>query len=114
MAFLPRPIACMFAVSALLALPSIADATSDNKLAQRLAANCAACHGTAGVAVSHTLPPLAGQPRDNLISSMQAFKSGTRPSTVMQQLAKGYTDEQIALIAGYFSGLKVAEAGGAK
>lgn len=114
MALLSRLIAGMFAVSALFALPALAGAASDNKLAQRLAANCASCHGTAGVAVANTLPPLAGQPKDSIIASMQAFKSGTRPSTVMQQLAKGYTDEQIGLIAGYFSGLKLTEAGGAK
>jgi len=34
---------------------------------------------------------------------MLAFKSGTRPATIMHQLAKGYTDEQIRLLATYFA-----------
>ena len=34
---------------------------------------------------------------------MQDYKDGKQPSTIMQQLAKGYTDEQIALMADYFS-----------
>ena len=34
---------------------------------------------------------------------MQEFKSGKRPATVMHQHAKGYTDQQIELMADYFS-----------
>jgi cytochrome c553 len=37
---------------------------------------------------------------------MKAFKSGARPATVMHQLAKGYTDEQIVTIANYFAAVK--------
>ncbi len=109
-----RSNACLLSALLLCALPSLAFAAADDRLAQRLAASCASCHGTAGVAVSNSLPALAGQPKKNIISSMQAFKSGARPATVMQQLAKGYTDEQIALIAAYFAGLKAVETGGAK
>ncbi|EXI71532.1 MAG: Flavocytochrome c cytochrome subunit [Candidatus Accumulibacter sp. SK-11] len=34
---------------------------------------------------------------------MKAFKNGTRPATIMHQLAKGYTDEEIAILAEYFA-----------
>jgi cytochrome c553 len=34
---------------------------------------------------------------------MQEFKSGARQGTVMNQLAKGYTDEQIDALAGWFA-----------
>lgn len=73
---------------------------------QRLYANCAACHGTTGHTVGGTLPPLAGQPRDTLIAAMRAFKSGERPATIMHQIAKGYSDEQIEQIAAYLSTAK--------
>ncbi len=73
---------------------------------QRLYASCAACHGTSGAGVGAALRPLAGQPKDALVASMRAFKSGTRPATIMHQIAKGYTDEQIAEIAVYLSRLK--------
>ncbi|MFZ6648688.1 c-type cytochrome [Undibacterium sp. TJN25] len=101
------------------ALPALAQAAADTtmdtrKAAQRLAASCAGCHGTTGVAVGNSLPPLAGQSSAGIITSMQAFKSGARPSTVMQQLAKGYTDEQVAQIAAYFSALKPVPARGEK
>jgi cytochrome c553 len=38
-----------------------------------------------------------------LLSSLKAFKSGERPATVMTQLAKGYTDEQLDRVAEFFS-----------
>jgi cytochrome c553 len=78
----------------------------------RLAANCAACHGTNGDTKNApnfaSLPGLAGQPRENLAASLRAFKSGTRPSTIMTQIAKGYTDEQIELLAAFFAAQKKA------
>ena len=40
-------------------------------------------------------------PFNNIITNMKAYKSGERPAKVMHQLAKGYTDEQIELIANY-------------
>lgn len=70
---------------------------------QRLSANCSSCHGVGGVTVGNALPPLAGQPKEVLVASMKAFKAGTRPATVMHQLAKGYSDEQIELIAEFLS-----------
>lgn len=70
---------------------------------QRLYASCAACHGTAGAGIGGVLPRLAGQPKGALADSMRAFKAGTRPATIMQQIAKGYTEEQIEQIAAYLA-----------
>ncbi len=39
----------------------------------------------------------------DLAEQMKAFKAGTRPGTVMPQLAKGYSDAQIAQLAAYFA-----------
>lgn len=74
---------------------------------RRLYASCAGCHGTEGkTAPGSSLPPLAGQSRDALVASMKAFQDGSRPSTIMHQLAKGYSGEQIDLIAGYLAQLQ--------
>lgn len=69
-----------------------------------LAANCANCHGTQGKSAG-AMPSLAGQPAAYLGEQMRAFRDGKRPATIMHQLAKGYTDEQIDALAGYFSRL---------
>lgn len=69
-----------------------------------LAASCAQCHGTFGRMVEGSMVPgLAGQSADTLARQMKAFKTGTRPGTVMPQLAKGYSDAQIAQLAAYFA-----------
>jgi cytochrome subunit of sulfide dehydrogenase len=52
------------------------------------------------------VPSLAGMPREYLSSQMRAFKNGTRPATIMHQLAKGYSDAQIEQIAAYFAAQK--------
>ena len=76
--------------------------------ARSLAATCANCHGTGGVSVGE-VESLAGKPREDIVRKMQEFKSGARPATIMQQLAKGYTDEQIELVAGWFAAQKPAK-----
>jgi cytochrome subunit of sulfide dehydrogenase len=74
---------------------------------QSLAATCANCHGTQGKGVSDSsVPKLAGLKADYIEAQMKAFKSGERQATIMHQLSKGYSDEQIRLMAAYFASQK--------
>ena len=74
---------------------------------QSLAATCANCHGTQGKSVKDpSVPGLAGRPSAYLIEQMQAFKTGTREATIMHQIAKGYTNEQVKQMADYFANQK--------
>ena len=82
--------------------------------ARAMAATCFTCHGTDGRSVGGVPPSLAGQDRNYLLQAMKDFKAGKRPATIMHQHAKGYTDEQLELIAGYFASVKAAPAGGTK
>jgi cytochrome c553 len=70
-----------------------------------LAAACANCHGTNGASVQG-MPYLAGQTKGYIVERMQEFKAGRRPATIMHQIAKGYSDEQIDALAAYFSAQK--------
>lgn len=70
--------------------------------ARYLAANCANCHGTDGKSAGG-MPSLAGLNADQFMSLMKGFRDGTRQATIMHQLSKGYSDEQIAALARYFS-----------
>lgn len=74
----------------------------DAHLARNLAATCANCHGTNGQARGE-MKPLAGLKAEKIIAAVADYKSGAQPATIMHQIAKGYTDEQIRLIAGYFA-----------
>ena len=71
--------------------------------AAMLANTCAGCHGTNGASVGPASPTIAAISRDYFIESMQAYQSGERPSTIMQRIAKGYTEAEIELMADYFS-----------
>ena len=75
----------------------------DPTAARNLAATCTACHGTDGRSVGGIPPSLAGQDRNHLLQALKEFKAGKRPATIMHQLAKGYSDQQIELIADYFA-----------
>jgi cytochrome subunit of sulfide dehydrogenase len=95
----------MLAVLALgfAAVPALAQSPN---AARSLAATCFTCHGTDGRSVGGVPPSLAGQDRNYLLQQMKDFKSDKRPATIMHQHAKGYTDEQLELIAGYFASVK--------
>jgi cytochrome subunit of sulfide dehydrogenase len=88
-----------------IALAAGPAAAQDALLARNLAASCANCHGPGGQARGE-MPVLAGMPADRLLTSIAEFKSGARPATVMHQIARGYTDQQMQLIAGYFAAQK--------
>ena len=75
---------------------------ADANAGRDIAAGCTNCHGTNG-ASSGTMPSLAGVAKAQLVNQMQEFKSGKRPGTIMPQLAKGYTDEQIDLVGGWLA-----------
>ncbi|MBF5006134.1 c-type cytochrome [Diaphorobacter caeni] len=89
---------------------AMAQATQDASRAlhtRQLAANCAACHGTDGKAAAGSpLATLAGMPADKMLASLQDFKNGKREATVMHQLAKGLTDDQMKTLADYFAAQK--------
>jgi len=72
-----------------------------------LAATCGACHGTEGrAAEGQAMPRLAGQSREAIATSLRAFRDGSRSATVMHQIAKGYSDEEIDALAAYFAALR--------
>jgi len=71
--------------------------------ASMLANTCAGCHGTNGSSVGPASPTIAGISVDYFIETMEAYKKAERPSTIMSRIAKGYTEEEIELMAKFFS-----------
>jgi cytochrome subunit of sulfide dehydrogenase len=69
------------------------------------AAACANCHGTNGRALPG-MESLAGKDKAELTQKMLDFKSGRKPATIMHQISKGYSDEQIQEISAYFAAQK--------
>ena len=92
----------VFVVSLAALLAGGAVQAQDVTTGRSLAATCANCHGTNGRAEG-AMAPLAGYPPDRLVAMLADFRSGKRPATIMHQIAKGYTDTQVAAIAAFFA-----------
>lgn len=88
----------LFAAALFAAVP----AQADELQVKVWAAACATCHGTNGQAVG-AMVRLAGADAQATLDALLAHKRGERQGTIMHQIAKGYTDEQLAQIAQYFA-----------
>mgnify|MGYP006373482649 CR=1 FL=1 len=69
------------------------------------AVSCMACHGTDGKAEGVGLS-LYGRTSQDLTDTLLAYKSGKKTGTIMDQHAKGYSDDELKRIALYFSQIK--------
>ena len=86
--------------------PAFAAPNLSEKGVRSMAATCATCHGTNGRTVAGSpVGSLAGRPRDETLSSLTQFKEGKKPATIMHQIAKGYSDAELAALSDYFSKL---------
>lgn len=77
-------------------------AAQDLELGAHLGAQCRACHANSGAAV----PVIAGKPAADLAKALHAYKRQERANPIMQSIAAGLTDEDIAAVSAYFEGLK--------
>jgi len=73
--------------------------------ARFMAANCAYCHGPEGKSRG-AIPSLAGLEKGYFVEQMKAFRDGSRPATVMQKHAMGYTDAEFEQLGAWFAALK--------
>ncbi|MRR09140.1 c-type cytochrome [bacterium] len=89
-------------LTAAVSLPALAGPAKEVAPPPYFAANCANCHGTDGKAKS-AIPTLAGKDKAVFIEQFKGFKTGATQVTIMHQLAKGYTDEETAVLADYFA-----------
>lgn len=109
--FLATPLLALTLALAQTLAPPRAHAADAIPAGARLAATCTGCHGTNGATIGNALPSLAGQSKASLLASLKAFKAGERLATVMTQLAKGYSDDQLDQLAAFFSAQKAPGAG---
>jgi sulfide dehydrogenase cytochrome subunit len=88
-----------------IATPSGAQQAPAQPLVPPLIAQaCAGCHGQAG-AGNGSVPKIAGYGRDLFVAQWAAFRNKERPATIMDRVARGYTDAEVAQLADYFSKL---------
>jgi sulfide dehydrogenase cytochrome subunit len=66
------------------------------------AASCTGCHPTS-TRVTSPVPRLVGLERGAIVKAMQDFRSGQRAGTVMDRIAKGFTDDEVQAIAAWYA-----------
>lgn len=76
---------------------------ADQVSGQMISANCFTCHGTEGRFSSQSFRSLARLTPEEIATELLAFKYGKRPATIMDRIAKGYSDEAIRATADYFT-----------
>jgi cytochrome c553 len=86
--------------------PAFANSNLTPHGVRSMAATCAACHGTNGASAGGAIPGLAGTNKEYFVNQMAAFKQGKREATIMHQLAKGYSDAEIAALGDFFAAQK--------
>jgi len=80
-----------------------ASAVAATASAEMLAYTCAGCHGTDGSSNGPGIPTIAGASEEYLNEIMMAYRNGERASTIMERIAKGYSDEEIKAMSAFFA-----------
>lgn len=70
-----------------------------------VAEGCIGCHGP-GARGSGSVAGIAGRDAREIATALMAFRAGERTGTIMNRIAKGYTDAEIAAVAAYLAGLR--------
>ncbi len=111
----------------ILGLFCVNTASAEGASASMLADTCLGCHGPAGISAGPATPTISGMSELYIIGAMLAYKYDNdedkvdavieadeemedveyfaRTSTVMNRIAKGYTENEIKLLAKHFAGL---------
>jgi sulfide dehydrogenase cytochrome subunit len=71
---------------------------AQNASPQLLSISCAGCHGPNGHSPG-TMPSIYGRTAGSIAETLRAFRADQRPATVMNRIAKGYSDGEIDAVA---------------
>jgi cytochrome subunit of sulfide dehydrogenase len=93
---------CLLAFAFMCASPPAALAID---IAPPGAAACTGCHPVSR-AVEGPFTRLSGRNVAELVRAVQEFRTGERPGTVMDRIAKGFTDDEIKAIAAWYAAQK--------
>ncbi|MCC7347359.1 MAG: c-type cytochrome [Variibacter sp.] len=92
-----------FAVLSLVAaMPAQAQTPAQSPAPPPGATSCSGCHPPAPVA-GIAVPPLRGRAPEEIVAAVRQFRSGERPGTLMDRIAKGFTDDEVRAIAAWYA-----------
>lgn len=88
-----------------LLLGATAQASTEFTRGEAIGLVCSSCHGTNGISFGR-VPSIKGMSADRIESAMLAYKADTQNIRLMDRITKGYTEEDIAVVADYFGSMK--------
>ena len=91
--------------AAALSAGLIAASASAENHTPLIAQGCAGCHGQSGEGQG-AIARIAGYDRDAFLKIWQEFRDNERPATIMNRIARGYTDEEVQTLADYFASIQ--------
>jgi sulfide dehydrogenase cytochrome subunit len=80
--------------------------------AAMLANTCFGCHGVNGVSAGPAIPSIAGMSAAYMTEVLQGYKSGEVSGTIMDRIAKGYSDEEIKQVSEVYAKQTAVKAAG--
>jgi cytochrome subunit of sulfide dehydrogenase len=89
-------------VAVAVVVGSIAPAFAASPDAPAGASSCSGCHA-ANAGVDTPVPRLNGRNAADVVAQMEAFRSGQKQATVMDRLAKGFSEAEIQAIAAWYA-----------
>ena len=98
-------LAAVFVLAALLSFSSLAQAGVEEGRVK--AQVCIACHGADGNSVIPTIPSIAGQPKQNIVTALFMFREGRRKSDMMAPFAAKLSNADLNDLAAYFNAQKM-------
>ena len=107
-----KPTMLFAACLALAGVAAPAFAQGDAARGKTLAYTCTGCHGITeykNAYPSYRVPKIGGQNQAYIVAALTGYKKGERNHPTMTAQARSFSDQDIADIAAYLSGLKSAK-----
>jgi len=104
---LKRLFLTLLPISAIIVLAGPAFAGDPAAGKAKAEATCQTCHGLDGKATIPMAANLSGQQKEYIVAQLEAYRSGNRKHEQMSIIAKMLTDEDIANLAEWYSGIKI-------
>jgi cytochrome c553 len=79
----------------------------DSTAGRTVMVKCQGCHGKDGLGGQPYVPNLAGQKEFYLVHSLMAYKAGERKSSMMSQVVKSLSNEDMGNVAAYYAAIKI-------
>jgi len=96
---------CLASVLALASTTGAVSLAADVAAGEGKSILCSGCHGANGISLTPDIPNLASQKEAYLVNTMKAFRAGSRKNPMMNSIAQGLSDDDIANLAAYYASL---------